>query len=152
MPFPALSHYLAATGARSGLVRAEEQGSDYEAAVADLDGADWRVRTARITPTKPGAFVAVWRRDPSGATEPFDIGDSTAGLLVLVPAASRFGAFRFPLDRLGELGVYSTPTSSGKRGFRLYPPWCSDLNPQARRTQEKQAPFFDVLPPMPDLA
>ncbi|MCA0155259.1 MepB family protein [Tsukamurella sp. M9C] len=145
MAFHALEHVAAAKGARLRAVTAETQGSDYEACTADIDGALWRVRTARITPTKPGAFVAVWRRGPDGETEPFDAGDPTAGLLVLVPDGPRFGAFAFPGEVLCALGVYSSSSSAGKRGFRLYPAWSTGLNPQAERTRAAQAPYFEQV-------
>ncbi|MFC8523647.1 MULTISPECIES: MepB family protein [Micrococcaceae] len=35
----------------------------------------------------------------------------------------------------------------GKRGFRVYPAWCTDLISQASRTQRAQAAAFSELPP-----
>lgn len=145
MAFHALQHFVATKGVHLGAVTAEEQGSDYEACAADIGGARWRVRTARITPTKPGAFVAVWRRGPNGETEPFDADGATAGLLVLVPDGGRFGAFTFPGATMAALGVYSSERWAGKRGFRLYPTWCTGLNPQAERTRAAQARYFEEM-------
>ncbi|MDR6638893.1 MepB family protein [Paenarthrobacter nitroguajacolicus] len=129
-----------------GVVHAEEQNSDYESGVALIDGQQWRIRTARITPTKPGAFVAVWKRDNSGSTRPFTAAESLSGLLVFVEVGERFGAFRFTPEQLISLGYVSSGSRQGKRGFRVYPPWCTDLNPQALRTQRGQAPAFVELP------
>ncbi|GJN43838.1 hypothetical protein CAT723_23170 [Corynebacterium ammoniagenes] len=39
----------------------KSQTSDYESGVVTMEGANWHIRTARNTPTKPGAFVAFWR-------------------------------------------------------------------------------------------
>ncbi|GAA1610635.1 MepB family protein [Leucobacter chromiireducens] len=125
--------------------QAEEQGSDYEAGTVGYDAELWRIRTARVTPRKPGAFVAFWERDRVGATRPFSEDASMAGLLVFVRDESRFGVFRFPTAALRALGIVRTSTQTGKRGFRLYPAWCSDLNPQAARTQRAQAPYFTQL-------
>ncbi|HCS60695.1 MAG TPA: hypothetical protein DIW46_04735 [Microbacterium sp.] len=71
MVFSAFERYRDLTGIGPAQVLSEEQGSDYESGQVTLDSGTWRIRTARITPTKPGAFVAVWRRSSSGATEPF---------------------------------------------------------------------------------
>lgn len=145
MGFGALEHYVQTTGLTLTEVVAEEQNSDYESGCAKLEGTWWRVRTARITPTKPGAFVAVWGRTPEGVTAPFSEGDDCAGLLVFVSDEDHLGAFRFPTADLATLGTYSSQRSAGKRGFRLYPPWSTSLNPQATRTQRKQTAFFEHL-------
>lgn len=129
-------------------LRPEEQHSDYEAAVAILGAEAWRVRRARITPTKPGAFVAVWRRARDGSTQPFDVDDPTAGLIVLVEDDQQFGCFRFTTAHLDDLGVVRSARQPGKRGFRVYPAWCSGLNTQAARTQRAQAPAFTDLSPL----
>lgn len=130
----------------SGIVHAEEQNSDYESGVALIAGQQWRIRTARITPTKPGAFVAVWKRDVSGSTRPFTAAESLSGLLVFVEDGERFGVFRFTPEQLISLGYVSSGPSQGKRSFRVYPPWCTQLNPQALRTQRGQAAAFVELP------
>ena len=142
MGFGALENYAETTGLTLTEVVAEEQNSDYESGCAKLEGTWWRVRTARITPTKPGVFVAVWARAPEGITAPFSADDDCAGLLVFVSDEERLGVFRFPTADLATLGIYSSQLSAGKRGFRLYPPWSTPLNPEATRTQRKQAPFF----------
>ncbi|GGJ35295.1 MepB family protein [Paenarthrobacter histidinolovorans] len=137
-----------------GVVHAEEQNSDYESGVALIAGEQWRIRTARITPTKPGAFVAVWKRDDNGSTRPFTVEESLSGLLVFVEdrgedragGRERFGAFRFTPEQLISLGYVSSGPRSGKRGFRVYPSWCTDLNPQALRTQRGQAAAFVEFP------
>lgn len=124
---------------------AEEQRGDYEAGLIRINGELWRLRTARITPTKPGAFVAVWERDETGTTQPFPVAGLVQGLLVFVEDRDRFGVFRFTTSDLQRLGVTRSDSQPGKRGFRLYPAWCTDLNPQARRTQEAQSVAFTQL-------
>lgn len=124
---------------------AEEQSGDYESGRVVIGGELWRIRTARVTPTKPGAFVAVWRRAQDGGTEPFDGADECAGLLVLVEDGELAGIFRFTRADLVRLGITSSPTAPGKRGFRVYPSWCDGLNAQAARTQRTQAAAFTDL-------
>ncbi len=123
----------------------EEESSEYESGPVRLGGELWRIRTARVTPTKPGAFVAVWERGEDGATRPFAADDPAASLLVLVAEGERFGAFRFTAPLLAEFGVTRLATVPGKRGFRVYPSWSTGLNAQAARTQRLQAPAFEQL-------
>ncbi|RNE49802.1 MepB family protein [Corynebacterium alimapuense] len=123
----------------------EAQSSDYESGNALIEGSLWRIRTARATPTKPGAFVAVWQRMEDGTTAPFEASDPTVGLFVFVTESDHFGVFRFTTEQLISLRVLATQHSPGKRGFRVYPPWCTNLNPQAARSQDRQSlAFFDL--------
>ncbi|QRY61852.1 MepB family protein [Gordonia sp. PDNC005] len=124
----------------------DETNLDYAGRIARIGAEVWRVRTARITPTKPGAFVSVWRRAADGGTEPFPADEAVAGLIVFVDDGEHHGVFRFTADHLVRLGVTSGARSSGKRGFRVYPPWVGDLNPQASRTQRAQAHAFIPRP------
>ena len=139
-------HVLRTPGGE-GSVEPEEQNSDYESGVATIDGHRWRVRTARVTQAKPGAFVAVWRRSEVGGTEPFPADDDVAGLLVFVAAGEPRGVFRFTPEHLAALGITHSHAHPGKRGFRVYPPWCTNLNAQATRTQTAQARAFVTLTP-----
>ncbi|WP_456503414.1 MepB family protein [Arthrobacter sp. UYCu723] len=128
------------------VVHAEEQNSEYESGMALIGKDWWRIRTARITPTKPGAFVAVWKRDENGSTRPFTTDEATTGLLVFVEDGQRFGVFRFTSTHLKALGYVTSESHPGKRGFRVYPSWCANLNPRASRTQRAQAAAFEELP------
>lgn len=146
--FHALIRYRDIVGDQYGVIGApvpEEQNSDYESGRVLIGKDSWRLRAARITPTKPGGFVAVWERDGGGVTQPFRVDDATAGLLVFIQEDQRFGVFRFTSDHLRTLRVTSSVSHPGKRGFRVYPSWCVDLNKQATRTQAAQAPAFSAL-------
>lgn len=123
----------------------EAQSSDYESGTVQLESGLWRIRTGRVTPTKPGAFVAVWRRQDGGTTAPFGADDPAVGLLVFVRESDRFGVFQFTPEHLVSLGVLSSETSPGKRGFRVYPPWYAGLNGQAARSQRAQSAAFRNL-------
>lgn len=145
MSFPTLQRYRTQSGALAGSVVTEAQGSDYESGRVNTESGIWRVRTARITPTKPGAFVAVWRRGSDGETEPFDMSDECSGLVVFVEDGERFGVFTFSREQLVVLGIIRSDHSPGKRGFRVYPSWCTDLNARAQRTQRAHVAAFADL-------
>ncbi|MGO1629167.1 MepB family protein [Microbacterium sp. JB110] len=140
MTYSAFEEFAAESGI-SAQVSPELQNSDYESGTVEIEGRMWHIRTARNTPTKPGAFVAFWRRNGDAKTEPFGSDDPAAGLLVFVKQEGRRGVFRFTADHLAELGVTSA-RGSGKRGFRVYPSWCDGLNRQAAAAQRAQVAAF----------
>lgn len=129
----------------AGRSAAEEQRGEYESGIVAIGSERWRLRTARVTPKKPGAFVAVWRRDELGETGPFASDDATDGLMVFVREDDRFGMFRFVASQLESLGVTRSAAHPGKRGFRVYPSWSVGLNRQALRTQAAQRSAFMIL-------
>ena len=148
MNFHALKRFIGLAPAPADaqpVIQIEEQNSDYESGVALIGNEQWRIRTARITPTTQGAFVAVWKRDEGGSTRPFTADESMSGLLVFVEEHERFGVFQFTPAHLISLGYVSSELHPGKRGFRLYPAWSTNLNPQALRTQRAQADAFTEL-------
>ncbi|MDI6022419.1 MepB family protein [Leucobacter sp. UT-8R-CII-1-4] len=145
--FTAIERYRALSVDRVNLgsLAPETQNSDYESAQLEINSQLWHIRTARITPNKPGAFLAFWRRALDGTTEPFSGDDECVGLKVFVSEGDRFGVFSFTREHLLSLRVVSAPGIPGKRGFRVYPSWCEALNPQASRTQRAQAIAFAEL-------
>lgn len=140
MRFNAFGVYSARVGVTAEVIP-EMQNSDYESGIVRIGEEAWHIRTARNTPTKPGAFVAFWQRDEEGNTAPFSDDDPAAGLLVFVEQHDRRGVFRFTVAHLTELGITSG-RRPGKRGFRVYPSWCVGLNVQPTTTQRAQAPAF----------
>ncbi|PJJ45576.1 hypothetical protein ATK23_2859 [Glutamicibacter mysorens] len=145
MKFTALERYCHLTGQSYGEVTPEEQQSDYQAGVTELDGQRWRIRTARITPTKPGGFVAIWHRDETGTTAPYESEEGLRGVMVFIEEAGCFGVFRFTQQHLEELGVFASASAPGKRGFRVYPSWTAGLKGQAKESQNSQLPAFTLL-------
>ncbi|MCI1643996.1 MAG: MepB family protein [Bifidobacterium crudilactis] len=143
MPFTAFENYASCSGLTVA-VTAEDQNSDYESGLARIQDELWHIRTARNTPTKPGAFVAFWRRCADGTTAPFTSADPSSGLLVFVHHEGRRGVFRFTKTHLDQLGI-TAGTRSGKRGFRVYPSWCTGLNASATKTQREQAQAFQIF-------
>lgn len=140
MQFSAFEAYASEVGV-AVVVAPELQTSDYESGLAQIGDEAWHIRTARNTPTKPGAFLAFWRRDVYGMTSPFGDDDPAAGLLVFVEQEGGRGVFRFTTTHLLELGI-TAGRRVGKRGFRVYPRWCTGLNSQASATQSAQASAF----------
>lgn len=104
-----------------------------------------RYRVAKLTPTKPGLFVTVWRRHPDGTTQPFRSNDGTQQLVVIVRDDTNFGAFIFPLSTLIARDIVSVDGHGGKRGFRVYPPWADTRSRQAQSTQQWQCKHFQPL-------
>lgn len=128
-------------GGRAEPAAAEIDNADYGAAVSRIGSRRVRYRVGRVTPHKVGLFVAVWRRSPTGSTEPFPV-DDVDHLVILTREGQQSGQFVFPRSALQRHGIVSVAEHGGKRGFRVYPPWSRTDNAQAIRTQVWQGPFF----------
>lgn len=48
----------------------------YGACSFELNGKTVQYRAAKITPTKTGQFVTIWKRNTDGITEPFSVSDN----------------------------------------------------------------------------
>lgn len=120
----------------------ESDNLEYGAAVANLRQKLIRFRVGKLTPTKVGLFVAVWRRAEDGSTEPFPAEDGADLLVITVREGTRAGYFAFPKSALVKQGIVSVNGAGGKRGFRVYPPWSEVSNRQAVRTQQWQCEYF----------
>ena len=51
------------------------ESSEYGACTFELNGKRVQQRISKITPTKTGQFVTIWKRNKDGITEPFDTSD-----------------------------------------------------------------------------
>lgn len=120
----------------------EAESAEYGACAFTLDGLSVRFRVAKTTPTKVGQFVTVWKRSESGPIQPFDAEDPVDLFVISTREGERFGQFVFPRDVLRERDIVSTNGSGGKRAFRVYPPWVTTTNRQARSTQKWQVEHF----------
>ena len=121
---------------------AEADNLEYGAAVVNLGQELIRFRVGKLTPTKVGLFVAVWRRAKDGSTEPFPAEDGADLLVITVREGTRAGYFAFPKSALVKQGIVSVNGTGGKRGFRVYPPWSEVSNRQAVRTRQWQCGYF----------
>lgn len=122
--------------------KAEKESTEYSASTFQLNHWNIKFRTAKVTPTKTGLFVTLWKRNEIGITSPHDVSDQIHYFIISVRKSGKFGHFVFPKAVLLERGLLSTETKDGKRGFRVYPPWDENLNKQAQKTQKWQLNFF----------
>nr|WP_199000078.1 MepB family protein [Flavobacterium sp. ASV13] len=120
----------------------ESGSADYDAYRFVLNGKHICYRKAKITPTKTGQFVTLWKRNKNGIIEPFDFSDLIDFVIISVQKNDRFGQFIFPKSILLEKGIFSTSAKEGKRAIRVYPPWDQTTNKQAQKTQQWQLHYF----------
>ena len=128
-------------------VEPEAESQEYFAHNFLLNGQNVKFRKAKITPTKIGQFVTIWKRNEKGITEPFDISDKFEFYIIATRQNEKFGLFIFPKTVLNENKVLSDKTRGGKRGIRVYPTWDLTTNKQAQKTQLWQTKYFlDISP------
>lgn len=99
-------------------------------------------RVAKITPTKTGLFVSIWKRKKAGPIEPYNSSDPIDFIIISTRSNVRSGQFIFTKSILLEKGILSHDGKEGKRGIRVYPPWNEVLNKQAQKTQQWQLDYF----------
>lgn len=125
----------------------ETESQEYAASEFTMNHQRIKFRVAKITPTKVGQFVTLWKRIGSGPIQPFDRSDPFDLFIISVRNSEHFGQFVFPRILLCEKGVISKDGKGGKRAIRVYPPWDIADNKQAIKTQKWQIPyFFEILP------
>ena len=120
----------------------EAESQEYGAHRFKLNDKKIIFRVAKITPTKTGQFVSIWKRNEQGITAPFDHKDEVDFLLIVTKTATPFGLFVFPKKVLLEHRIISNETLGGKRGMRIYPTWDSTVNPSSQKTQAWQTRYF----------
>ena len=122
--------------------RLEKESSDYHACNFKLNGKSIIYRSAKITPTKIGQFVAIWKRNENGLTAPFHTNDDFDFFVVTTLNGKHSGQFIFPKSELFTRGIISGENALGKRGIRVYPPWDLTVNKTAKKTQDWQLTYF----------
>jgi len=120
----------------------EAESQEYAASTFTLNATDIKFRVAKVTPTKTGLFVTLWKRNAQGITCPHEASDAIDFIVISCRDKNKFGQFVFAKSVLVKEGIITTALKEGKRGFRVYPPWEMDLNKQALKTQKWQAEFF----------
>lgn len=105
---------------------------------------EWHLkfRKSKITPTKVGQFVTLWKRNEEKQTVPFHVNDMFDFYIVASFDNQHSGFFLFPKKILVEKHILSTNEKEGKRGFRVYPNWVKTENKQAEKTQLWQTKYF----------
>lgn len=121
---------------------AEPESVEYAACQFILNNLSVLYREAKITPTKTGLFVTLWKRSAQGPIRPYELTDHFDFVVICTRNQNQFGQFVFPKAILVSKGIVSTATKEGKRGFRVYPPWSNTSNKQAQQTQQWQSDFF----------
>lgn len=115
---------------------------EYDACSFRLHGKNILYRMSKITPSKVGQFVTVWKRDKNGKTDSFEQSDQIDFMVVTARKEEQLGQFIFPAAVMMEKGIFSQNGKQGKRGIRVYPPWDKTENAQARKTQAWQIKYF----------
>lgn len=125
----------------------EEESAEYGACKCKINDKTIVFRVAKITPTKIGQFVTAWKRIGKGPILPYDSTDLVDLFVISVRDSENFGQFVFPKTVLEQKGIISKNGKSGKRGFRIYPPWDKANNPQAKKSQAWQLLYFFEIEP-----
>lgn len=125
----------------------ETESQEYGACVFEINNRRTKFRTGKITPTKIGQFVTLWKRIGMGPILPYDSADPIDLFVVSVRDSEHFGQFVFPKAVLCEKGIVSKEGKGGKRAMRVYPPWDITGNRQAKTTQAWQLKYFFEIPP-----
>lgn len=120
----------------------EAESAEYAAAGFTLNGKAIRFRVAKITPTKLGQFVTLWKRIGAGPIQPFDAEDRLDFVLIATRHAEHFGLFIFPMAVLLQQDIVMQNGLGGKRAIRVYPPWYQTVSRQTQRTQAWQLAYF----------
>jgi hypothetical protein len=118
------------------------ESQEYGACSFELDDNRIEHRFSKITPTKNGQFVTIWKRNQNGITEPFEINDEIDFIIITSKSAENLGQFIFPKTVLANKGIITQNGKSGKRGIRVYPPWDKTESKQAEKTQSWQLNYF----------
>lgn len=118
------------------------ESKEYGACSFILNGKTIHQRISKITPTKTGQFVTIWKRNDKGITEPFDNSDDFDFVIIIARNNDNFGQFIFPKSVLADNGIITRDGKEGKRGIRVYPPWDITANKQALKTQNWQTKYF----------
>lgn len=125
----------------------EKESREYGACNFQLNGKKIKFRVAKTTPTKSGQFVAIWKRNESGITQPFDIEDDFDFMVITVRRQSQLGMFVFDKSVLADQNVIRKNNKGGKRGIRVYAPWDITNSGQAQKTQSWQQDYFLQIEP-----
>ncbi|WP_395055034.1 MepB family protein [Flavobacterium sp.] len=99
-------------------------------------------REAKITPTKIGQFVTLWKRTNTNPIEPFNTYDDFDFVIIYTKTKTNFGLFLFSKNVLTQNTIISNDKKLGKLGFRVYPIWDKVENKQAIKTQKWQLNYF----------
>lgn len=144
--------FFTKAGFEFSALKKEDESNEYSAYRFQLNKKDICYREAKITPTKIGQFVTLWKRNEIGIIAPFDNSDPIDYVIVSVRKNENWGQFIFPKKIVLEKSIFSTPDKEGIRATRVYPPWDETISKQAQKTQKWQLNYFFAFTPNPDLS
>ncbi len=121
------------------------ESAEYGACSFELNAKKIQYRVSKITPTKTGQFVTIWKRNSEGITEPFSNSDDLDFIIITSKSGDNFGQFIFPKSVLANQGIISSKFKVGKRGIRVYPPWDQVTNKEAQKNQSWQTKYFFTI-------
>ncbi|MFI5205624.1 MAG: MepB family protein [Candidatus Paceibacterales bacterium] len=137
-------------GLHCGALIQEPESHDYGACEFKMNGHSIKFRAAKITPTKVGQFVTLWKRIGNGPIMPFDMADQIDVFVISARKDNHLGQFIFPKELLLQKGFVSKYGKGGKRAMRVYPPWDITDSSQAKKTQNWQLLYFVEIQPTMD--
>lgn len=123
-------------------LKAASESEEYGACTFKLNERSIIFRVAKITPTKIGQFVTIWKRNTAGTIQPFDVLDEVDFIIISTRDNTNFGQFIFSKDILLAKGILADKNQKGKMAIRVYPPWDITLNAQAIKSQQWQLDYF----------
>jgi hypothetical protein len=123
-------------------IHLEKESAAYNACQLLLNDKKVLFRTAKVTPTKIGQFVTLWKRIENGTIAPFDTTDTIDMVIIETKTNTHSGLFIFPVSVLIEQAIFSSEKKEGKRAFRVYPPWDKTISKQAQKSQQWQLNYF----------
>ncbi|MFC6099085.1 MepB family protein [Olivibacter domesticus] len=130
---------------------ADAESADYAAFTFKINKLTVKYRAAKITPTKIGQFVTLWKREKGCPIQPFHLSDDIDIFIVSTRYENRLGQFIFPKTALLKHGILSDENKDGKRAIRVYPPWDCATNKQAQKSQQWQLSYFLEIQPVPTI-
>jgi hypothetical protein len=71
------------------------ESTEYDACSYTLNGKTIQHRSSKITPTKVGQFVTIWKRTQKGIIAPFDFADDLDFIIITSKKEGNFGLFFF---------------------------------------------------------
>lgn len=119
-----------------------DDNAKYSACEITINNKKTCFRKGKITPTKSGHFVSLWKHSDK-SNIPYDINDNYELYVFEIEYdKDKLGYFIFPSAILSKHKILSTDDSIGKLGFRLYGPMYKLKNKTSINTQKWQSVYF----------
>lgn len=120
----------------------DKDSAEYNGCTFNLDNRKVIFRAGKITPTKNGQFVTLYKRIGNNPIAPFESTDEVDFVVIAVTTDTHSGHFIFPKTVLCKQKIVTDKGVEGKRAFRVYPVWDVPQSKQATITQKWQLNYF----------